>query len=145
MERLLENYLGGQLSPSDFGLSYRIGDSFSGLTEFSVRGDGAYELRSTATRGRQERTYASTVSPDRVRQVAGDLRKARIWETRHVRSKPGEDDPLASMAVESGASKAGVELWVSEIKDVQPFREAQQSLLGLIREISNGEVLETGR
>jgi hypothetical protein len=145
LEDALNAFLDTPISPSGFAIHYRIGDAFSGETELHLQGDGAYELWSTATQGRERRTYEGAVDEALVRELAGELREAKVWQAAHVRSKPREDDPLAEIVVEADQLKGKVELWVSEIADSAPFRTAQERLLGVVRELSEGEVLEAGR
>lgn len=145
LETALLAFLERPESTSGFAIHYRIGDAFSGETEFHLRGDGSYELRSTATAGREQRTYEGRVDTTVVTTLARALSDARVWETVHVRSKPREDDPPAVIAVEANGVGGEVELWVSEIADSPPFRAAQEHVLRLVRELSNGEVLEEGR
>jgi hypothetical protein len=145
LKTALSAFLEQPESTSGFAIHYRIGDAFSGETEFHLRGDGSYELRSTATAGREERTYEGRVDTNVVTALARALSDAQVWEKVHVRSKPREDDPLATIGVEANGVGGEVELWASEIADSPPFRAAQEHVLGLVRELSNGEVLEEGR
>ncbi len=145
MEALLTGYLDGTIAPADLVVCYRIGDAFSGETGLDLRGDGTYDAFSTATAGRQRRTYRGQLSVDDARALVRALCDARVWEARHVRSKPREDDPLASLSVTADGADAAVELWVSEIDRVPPFAAAQDAVLDVIRRISGGEVLESGR
>jgi hypothetical protein len=68
-----------------------------------------------------------------------------VWETEHVRAKPGEDDPSATIAARSPHGAGEVKLWVSEIRRVPPFAAAQEALLGFVRAVSDGRILEAGR
>jgi hypothetical protein len=145
LEALLNGYLEGTVAPADLVVRYHIGDSFTGETGLDLRGDGSYDAFSTATAGRQRRSYRGQLSVDDARSLVRALRDARIWEARHVRSKPREDDPLASLSVAAHGGDAAVELWVSEIELVPPFAAAQAAVLDVIRRISGGEVLESGR
>jgi hypothetical protein len=145
MEALLNGYLDGSVAPGDFVLRYRIGDSFSGETRLDLRGDGTYDASSTATAGRERRSYQGRLPADQVQALARAVRDARVWEARHVRDKPREDDPPASLSVAGDGRDADVTLWVSEIGRVPQFAAAQDAVLELIRRISGGEVLESGR
>jgi hypothetical protein len=145
MEELLSGYLDGSVAPGDFVLRYRIGDSFSGETRLDLRGDGTYDASSTATAGRERHSYRGQLPADQVQALARALRDARVWEARHVRDKPREDDPPASLSVAADGRDADVTLWVSEIGRVPQFAAAQDAVLALIRRISGGEVLESGR
>jgi hypothetical protein len=145
LEDALKAFLDTPMSPAGFAIHYRIGDAFSGETELHLHGDGAYELWSTATQGRERRTYEGSVDEEVVRELAGELREAKVWQAAHVRSKPREDDPLAEIAAEADQLNGRVELWVSEIADSAPFRTAQEHLLRVVRELSRGEVVEEGR
>ena len=145
MEELLNGYLDGSIVPGDFVLRYHIGDSFSGETRLELRGDGAYDASSTATAGRTPRSYSGHIPSDEVEALGRALRDARVWEARHVRSKPREDDPPASLSVSADSRAAEVTLWLSEVGRVPQFATAQDAVLALIRRISGGEVLESGR
>jgi hypothetical protein len=144
MEELLNGYLDGSVAPGDFVLRYRIGDPFSGETRLDLRGDGTYDASSTATADRERRNYRGQLPADQVQALARALRDARVWEARHVRDKPREDDPPASLSVAADGRDADVTLWVSEIGRVPQFAAAQNAVLALIRRISGGEVLESG-
>jgi hypothetical protein len=126
-------------------LSYAVGDEFRGATELRLGSDGAYELSSTRTAGRQKLTFEGRVDPERVRAVAAAWREARVWEVEHLRSKPGEDDPEAVLALETGGRRSDVVLWVSEVPSSEPFQRAREPLLELIQELSDGQILEYGR
>ena len=54
----------------------------------------------------------------------------RIWEVSHHRSKPGDDDPEAMLAME--AVTAEVVLWISRSAS-ERFRRAREPLLELIQ------------
>lgn len=138
----LEGYLqdGGELE-----LVYAIGDAFSGRTELRLGGEGAYRASSTATAGREPLEFAGSVEAAEVRDVVAALVDAQVWEADHVRSKPGEDDPEATVAARSPHGAGEVTLWVSEIRRVPPFAAAQEVLLGFVRAVSDGRVLEPGR
>ena len=126
-------------------LSYEIGDEFRGATELRLGSDGTYELSSTRTAGRQKLTFEGRVDPERVRAVAAAWREAQLWEVEHQRSKPGEDDPEAILALETGGRRSEVVLWVSEVPSSDAFQRAREPLLELIQELSDGEILEYGR
>jgi hypothetical protein len=125
VEALLNGYLDGTVAPADLVVRYRIGDSFTGETGLDLRGDGTYDAFSTVTAGRQRRSYRGQLPVDDARSLVRALRDARFWEARHVRSKPREDDPLASLSVAAGGRDAAVEVWVSEIELVPPFAAAR--------------------
>ncbi len=145
MQNSLQAYLDKQIPASDFAIHYHIGDDFSGETDFQLRGDGTYELWSTVTPGRQHRTYSGQVSLAQVEQLVQELLAAEVWQTKHVRDKPGEDDPEASITIEADGQTFQVVLWVSEIRDSPPFARSQQALLTLVHTVSGGEVLEGGQ
>lgn len=126
-------------------LSYAVGDEFRGATELRLGSDGAYELSSTRTAGRQKLTFEGRIDPERVRAVAAAWREARVWEVEHQRSKPGEDDPEAILALETGDRRSEVVLWVSEVPASDAFQRAREPLLELIQELSDGAILEYGR
>lgn len=141
-----ESDLGGVAEGTlDGVLSYAVGDEFRGATELRLATDGAYELRSTRTAGRQELTFDGRIEPERVQAIAAAWRDARLWDVRHLRSKPGDDDPEAILALEAGDTRSEAVLWVSEVPSSEPFRRAREPLLELIQELSDGQVLEYGR
>jgi hypothetical protein len=133
------------LDGPDVQIDYAIGDAFSGRTELSLRGDGSYRASSTATAGREPVEFSGTVEPAEVERIVAALRDARVWESEHVRAKPREDDPEATVAVRSAAASGEVRLWVSEIGRVPQFAAAQDALLGFARRVSDGAILEQGR
>lgn len=145
MEQSVQAHSANQ-TPNDADLLvYHIGDEFSGETEFRIKGDGDYYLQSTVTAGRESKTYTGRIDPTQVAELVTALQQAGVWEVRHIRSRPGEDDPEASLTLESGGTTTRVALWVSEIRESPQFTQAQQALLPLIRRLSNGEVLEGGQ
>jgi hypothetical protein len=126
-------------------ISYEVGDEFRGATAIRLGTDGAYDLRSTRTAGRRELSFEGEIDPERVRAVAAAWREARLWEVRHVRSKPGDDDPEAILALDAGGCRSEVVLWISEVPSSEPFQRAGVPLLDLIQELSDGQILEYGR
>lgn len=145
MQDALRAYVEKRPPGSDFLIRYHIGNTFSGETDFRLRGDGAYALWSTVTEGRRKRTYAGQIEEARVERLAALFLESRIWEARHLRQTPAMDDPRATIGVESGGQASEVALWASEIPDSPPFAEAQRELLALIHDLSTGEILEGGR
>jgi hypothetical protein len=145
MREWLQAYLDGTLSPDDIAILYHVGDEFSGETDFRLHGDGVFSLWSTVTAGRARRDYTGRVDQKQVGDVARALLRGQVWNVRHVRAIPGDDDPEVRIAVQSGDSLAEVILWVSEVNHRPAFADAQRSLIELIREVSRGEVLEVGR
>ena len=145
IESDLGKYLDGTTNRSEFVIRYHIGDDFSTETQFDLRGDGAFDLWSTATHGRQRRTFSGQLDINQVQQVVTALQETRFWEVQHIKTHPGEDDPEASIAVTAGGDSFQVTLWVSEIRHSPIFNKAQQLLLALVHEISGGQVLENGQ
>jgi hypothetical protein len=145
MQSSLEGYLEKEIPGADFTLYYHIGDSFSGETDFRLGGDGSYALWSTVTEGRQRRDYTGQLATAQVEALVQDMLAAEIWKVKHVRSKPGEDDPLAIIGAKAGQQDFQVVLWVSEIRRVPSFVEVQDKILRLVHDISAGQVLETGK
>ncbi|MBZ0304317.1 MAG: hypothetical protein K8J31_31565 [Anaerolineae bacterium] len=145
MQDLLNAYLSRQIPAADLTITYHIGDDFSGETYLELRGDGVYELWSTATAGRQRRSYSGQTDQAAVENLARSMIEQRLWEVQHVRSKPGEDDPLVSIQVATPANRAEVLLWISEVRQVAAFAAVQAELLDLIHSLSNHEILEGGR
>lgn len=145
LQERLADYLAGKVAPDKIAILYHIGDEFSGETDFRLQGDGSFTLWSTVTAGRARRDYTGQVDLEQVKNVARGLLSARVWEVRHVRSIPGDDDPEVRIAIQHGDSIAQAVLWVSELKERPAFTEAQKPLLELIHQVSRGEVLEVGR
>jgi hypothetical protein len=126
-------------------LSYEVGNEFRGATELRLGSDGTYELSSTRTADRQKLKFEGRVDPARVRAAAAAWREARLWEVEHQRSKPGEDDPEAILALDAGGRRSDVVLWISEVPSSEAFQRAREPLLELIQELSDGQILEYGR
>ena len=145
MQDILNAYISGQLPPADLTITYHIGDDFSGETFLELHGDGTYTLWSTSTSGRQRRDYNGQIEQTAVQELVREMIDQRIWEAKHVRSKPREDDPPVSIQVISPADRAEVSLWISEVQQVSAFASIQNSLLSLIRAMSSNEILESGR
>ena len=133
------------LEGPDLEIDYTIGDAFSGRTELSLRGDGGYRVSSTPTAGREPVEFTGSVDPAEVEGLVSALRDARVWESEHVRKRPREDDPEATVAARSEAGNGEVTLWVSEIARVPQFAAAQDALLAFARRVSDGAILEEGR
>lgn len=145
MKCCLEALIRHELSWADFRVHYHIGDVFSGETDLVLNGVGHYELWSTATRGRQRREYSGEVDHDRVAEVVDALLASEIWTAGHVREKPGDDDPEASISIECRDKESRISLWVSEIPASRQFQLAQKSLLALVHGLSAGDILERGQ
>lgn len=141
----IEKYLDQAISASEFAVYYHIGDSFSGETEMLLNGDGQYQLWSTVTQGRQRKDYSGVVEPERVQEITRGMQDVRLWDVEHLRTKSGEDDPDAIMGIQTRSGRSEVVRWVSEISQSPAFSEVQDKLLLLIHEVSDGEVLESGR
>lgn len=141
MRELLE-----QLAAGDSGVSvtYHIGDAFNGETRLDVHGDGRFELFSTVTAGRRAREWDGELPVQRVALLAQALIDAEVWTARPVR-KGGDDDPLATIAVNGTSGSPSVGVPASQTRAVIPFAVSQAALLELARELSEGAVLETGR
>lgn len=145
MQDILKAYLAREMAGSDITFYYHIGDSFSGESDFQLRGDGSYEVWSTVTKERQRKNYSGHLDLSQVEALAQAMIAVQIWEVKHIRSKPGEDDPQAIIGVKTGQQNFQVVLWVSEISKSPPFVEVQKHILDLVHEVSNGEVLEIGQ
>jgi hypothetical protein len=145
MEQALRAYLSEGATRPELTIHYHIGNSFSGETELRLRGDGAYELWSTVTQGRQRKTYSGTVEVSRVEELVRKFLEVELWNVRHLGQKRAHDDPEASIGIEINGERFAVALWVSEISQSPAFSQAQQELLSLARDVSAGEVLEQGR
>ncbi len=142
MSALLDAVLQDAAAP--FVLRYDIGDDFGGETHVRLAGDGAYEIRSTATVDARERSYLGSVEPARVREIATAWRDAGVPRIAHFRSR-ATDDPPARLSVEHDGASATVSLWVSEVGDSEAFQTAQAPMLALAHEVSGGEIIEAGR
>jgi hypothetical protein len=145
MEQALRSYLDQQSARAELVIEYQIGNSFSGETELTLRGDGAYELWSTVTQGRQRKNYSGVIEVSRVEELLRKILEVELWNVRHLDEKRRQDDPGASIAVEINGEKFKVVLWVSEISRSPSFSQVQEKLLSLVNELSSGEVLENGR
>lgn len=144
MQDALQAYLQNRISNTAFVINYHVGSEFSGETDFVLRGDGAYQLWSTATTDRQRRTYSGSLEAEQVRQIVQLMLDERIWEVRHIRAKPGDDDPETLIAVEAEQQRFETVLWISEVRHVPAFVRVQEALLKLVGAVSNGEVRESG-
>jgi hypothetical protein len=145
MQSTLERYLNGEMNPPDLTITYTIGDAFSGETYLRLSGDGRYEVWSTAVQGRQRKEYAGQLEKSEVETLVQLMLDNQLWTVSHVRSKPGEDDPLSVIQVSENGRSSQVELWVSEIRQVPAFDNVQEGLLAIVKRVSDGEVLEAGR
>lgn len=144
MQRVLQSYLQNQVSGAAFTIHYHIGSEFSGETDLVLRGDGAYELWSTATADRARRVYSGSLDVAEVRQIVQLMLDERLWEVRHIRAKPGDDDPETLIAVEAEQQRFETVLWISEVRHVPAFVRVQAALLDLISAVSRGEIRESG-
>lgn len=145
MQETLEAYLSAESPDGSLALHYRIGDAFSGLTDFRLSGDGRYELTSSVTQGRKRKQYTGGAGAAAFQALARAILDERLWEVAHVRQRPGEDDPPAIVEVETPEQMFTVKLWVSEIRLCPAFGRVQTRILDLVRTLSSGEVLESGR
>lgn len=145
MQTVLNEYLDQEITGSEITFYYHIGDSFSGETDFRLQGDGNYKVWSTVTQGRQRKEYSGKIEFSEVAALAQKMLAVKIWEVKHIRAKPGEDDPQAVIGVLAGEQDYQVILWVSEISQSTPFEEVQRSILDIVYKVSQGEVLEVGR
>jgi hypothetical protein len=126
-------------------LTYDIGSEFYGETHARLGGDGSYRLWSTVTQDRTRLDYEGLCDPDEVVAVVAAMQRHAVWQVSHVRPLQGEDDALVRIAVKDERGSDQVELWISEVGDVPEFERAQEPLLALIRTLSGGAILETGR
>src|SRR5262245_45155261 len=108
MKDCLQAYLEKRVAAPDFAIHYQIGNSFSGETEFRLRGDGRFELWSTVTGGRQPKAYSGLVGVERIEEVAKVLLDAEVWETQHLLDVPVPDDPEASIGIECAGQRVRV-------------------------------------
>lgn len=145
MENTLKLYLENGLDAQDFMIHYHIGNSFSGETNFELRGDGAYALWSTVTEGRQRREYNGTTERQQVAEIAQTMLALRLWEVKHVAKERGLDNPEVRITVSAKDETFSVVLWANETAKVAAFKKVQNKILHLIHSLSNGEVLEVGR
>lgn len=145
MQEMLQDYLSAGAPAEGLALHYRIGDDFSGETDFRLHSDGRYELTSSATQGRKRKQYVGGAGAGAFQTLASAMLKERLWEVTHPRPHPGEDDPPAIIEVETPEQTFAVTLWVSEIRLCPAFGRVQTRILDLIHTLSSGEVLESGR
>lgn len=145
MPRSLNAYLKNEITGSDFAIHYYIGGGLGGKTDFRLRGDGSYQLWSTATRGRLKKSYCGQVPTCQVEQVAERMLATRVWKVRHDHASRWLDDAGAKICVFAKGQESEVMLWLSEVRESPPFTTAQNQLLSLIHDISAGEVLENGQ
>lgn len=124
-------------------LTYDIGSEFYGETHARFGGDGTYRIWSTVTEGRARLDYEGRCDPGDVAALVEHLRAGAL--TSPERGLQGEDDALVRLAVRDDSGAGTVELWVSQIREQPAFDEAQQPVLDLIRRLSDGSILETGR
>ena len=145
MEKCLDDYLSDRIPPADLAIHYHIGTAFYGETDFLLTGDGAYQLWSTVTEGRQRHEYSGQMGVSDVQEVVRTMLSVRLWEVKHVFSERGRDNPEARIVVTCGEQTFPVVLWVMEIDDVPAFDEVQEKILKLVRRVSDDEVEEPGR
>jgi hypothetical protein len=126
-------------------LRYAIGSEFYGETHARFAADGAYAVWSTVTEGRERLEFTGRIDPARVVELVNQVAAAEPWTARHVKAHQSDDDALAVLEVGNGDRSYRVELWVSEIPQVPNFDRAQQPVLSLTRELSDGVILESGR
>lgn len=143
MKQQLQAYLKGDLS--DLKIYYHIGNAFAGETEFNLSGDGSYELWSTVTNNRQRREYSGQVKRADVQALVLTMLDVEFWDVTHVSSERGLDNPEVRVEVTAGGKSFPVVLWATEIDDVPAFDTVQEEILALVRQVSDGEVLEVGR
>jgi hypothetical protein len=141
----LRAFVEHQLPRHELLVSYHIGDEFSGDTAFRLHGDGGYELQSSVTRGRKLLSFSGQIGSDMVEELVRGLLASKVWEANHSHVQPGEDDPEASLTVQTPGHTSNIILWISEIRDNPQFARAQELLLDLIHKLSQGEVLENGQ
>lgn len=145
MENIMTAYLNGQLLPTDLEVHYHVGSTFSGETDFSLRGDGTYKLWSTATQDRQLRKYAGHLNIINIHELVRLMLTVKLWEVKHTSTERGLDNPESRITITSGKESFPVVLWVSEIDEVPAFDEVQEKILVLVRQVSDNKVLEVGR
>jgi hypothetical protein len=127
-----------------FAVVYTVGAPPRGWTILRIGGAGDYELRSTVTADRAERTFRGNLPPERLGPLRALLRDEGFRSAGHVKKRaPGE--PAARIEVTDGGRAATVELWTSEVARVPAFQRVTDELVGLIGEVSGGVVAEPGR
>lgn len=145
MENILRSYLNGKIPPADLQIHYHIGNTFSGETDFRLRGDGAYQLSSTVTQERQRRDYSGQLDMTEVQDLARTALSGRLWEVKHFLVKRGRDNPEVLIEVKAGKESSATVLSVREVEEVPAFDKVQSEILTLVHRVSCGEVLEVGR
>jgi hypothetical protein len=144
MSKNLRAYLKKEVDDRDFTIHYYMGGGLGGETSFYLLGDGSVELWSTVTKGHERKIYSGQLPVSQVEQVVQEMLAVKIWRVRHEPSTR-LDDAKVMVSVKGRGQKSIVMLWASEIRESPPFMAVQRSLLGLIRQISKGEVLENAR
>lgn len=144
MKDLLYRFLMDKNDSSTGRLYYHIGDDFSGETSFDLDKNGVYIIQSTATVKRKRLVIKGVLPDNQVKQLIQALYDAKTWETKHIQSKPGDDDPTAFIEVQLDTATSRVTLFVSEIAHVKPFEDAQKAILKLVKELSSNKILEEG-
>lgn len=150
MRNSFEAYLLKEIAKTDFMIHYHIGGGLMGETDLRLRGDGAYDLWTTATPRRKRKSYFGQVNISQVEQVVQDMLAVKLWQVRHLYAIPALDDPEAIISVEAGEQKNQVLLWVSEIRESPPFFSVREQLEALIDDLSRGtgqreEVVKNGQ
>ena len=94
---------------------------------------------------RQIPSVNEVLAIDQVQGLVRALLASRFWDARHVHPRPGDDDPEARIVLTTGGEQLQAALWVSEIRKLPVFVQAQAALLTIIRDISHGTILESGQ
>jgi len=129
---------------ADTAITYTIGAPPGDWTHLHVGADGGFELRSTATAGRQGHHFSGTLTAEQINRVTAELRDGQLWASEHVRKRgPGETAARIELIC-AGRSKS-VELWTREVALVPAFHRATAVLVELIHDVSGGVILEPGR
>ena len=144
MEKILKKYLAGQITDNELNVEFHIGNSFLGETFFELKGEGSYKLWSTVTRRRKKKEFTGTLDKKKVAELVDFILKKKIWEIKHINPNPADDDAEVIITVRETNNTCRTVLWISEIKDVEPFKEVVNKIIAIIRDISNDEILESG-
>ncbi len=144
MEDILNKYLSGKIEDYELIIKYHTGNSFLGETFFELKGDGSYKLWSTVTRKRRKREFTGNIDKKLVIELVEIILKKKIWEIKHINPNPADDDAEAIISVQEKNNVFSAVLWISEIRNVEEFKEVINVIIKIIRDISHNKILESG-
>ncbi len=145
MEQQLNAFLEGEIAPEAFQLSYQVGDDFSGATALECFGNGNYHLESSVTTERQLAHFDGQVAANEIVSIAQAMVDHKIWNVRHGRPLPGDGEAVPTITIMVDGKATKVDCWGGEVVSTPQFAAVQDLILGLIKRISGGQILEVGR